>query len=277
MVGFTKAKYKVDVQEIIKNNPHYFGNKFLKELSKNAIQSSLIEMDEIYLLEKPFFEKYAFIGVFRMDVDHWMKSSAPLTQLGLYNAYKNYLTSTHSFYNGKLKEKIKEYSDYAKTRKIKSFYDDEFNVIDNNEYEERKELDRMAYQFEEYDYEESNNLTTSNDKSVEIKNSTLIDNVMLLRIIQETLELGVSGEELNESLKKTLKLIDRKIDLFKDDENHAYSIEQQWCVRVYGANHKGVSYANWFKTRQDAMEFMKKMLKYRSMSRVQSEMICLMP
>lgn len=277
MSSYARVKYSVEIAEIIKNNPDYFGNKFLADLSERSAKSFLVEMNEVYLLEKPFFEKYAFIGLFKMNPVSWERQSANLTQLGLYNTFRNMMVSTPAYYNGQLKEKILNFKEKEiKHELIENYYDDEFESISKMEYMERQENNRMSYKLTDLNHAGRSNLTTKNINSTSKEREPYIDTIQMLKIIQDLLSEGISAEELNDSIKTTLKIMDDKLEIFEEDENNGYSVENQWCVRVCGAIEGGTSYARWFKSKMEANVFMKKLLRDRSMSIVQSEMICLM-
>lgn len=277
MVDYARVKYTVEIEDIVKNNPDYFGNQFLLELKKKSHRSFLLEMGEMYLLEKPFFEKFAFVGLFRMDLNSWEKQSYPLTQLGLYNAFKNSLTSSPAYYNGELKEKMEDYASNHTSTIVESFFDGDWDNISREEYFQLKDKGKTAYKISDLDIDKKTNLTNKNPLGNSKVIKPIVDNLSLLKMFQELLESGVDPKSLNNSLKKTIKLMENSIDLFKEDEPNGYSVEKQWCIRIYGSVKTGLSYARWFKSKNEAYVFMKKILRDRSMSKIQSQMICMMP
>lgn len=276
MTNYARVRYALEIKEVLQNNPDYFGNPFLSDLYNKSVKSFLLEMEEIFLLEKPFFEKYAFVGLFKMNLDNWEKQSVPLTQLGLYNAFKNNMTSSPAYYKGVLKEKIEEYTQKNQSSIIESFYDENWENITREEYYRNKNNHIISYKISDLNTDKRICLTCKNENLTSKSIRPIIDNFNMLKILQELLEEGVDPKSLSEDLKKTIRVMENGIDIFKEEEANGYSIEKQWCVRVYGANPKANSYARWFKSKHEANIFMKKIVRDRSMSQVQSKMICLM-
>ena len=277
MGSFTRSRQKIDINEIVQNNRGYFANPFLLSLKKSADISFLLEMDEIYLLDRPFFEKYAFVGLFRMNIHNWHKSGIPITQLGLYNSYRNSIMSHPAYYHGKLKDEIRMIYDAKNTKVVENFFDLDYNPISEDEYNERKDLDRMVFKTSDINPDEIENLTTQNPESKFLNSNPTLSNLDLLRAFQLMLESGESLDNIRDSVTKSINEIDNKIDLFREEENNGYSIEKQWSVKLYGTEKDGMYYVKWFKSRNEGIVFLKKLLRDHSMSIVQSEMICILP
>lgn len=279
MTTYIRQKNTLNILDAVENNKDYFGNSFLLLLNKRAKKSTLNEMNEIYLLDNPFFDRYAFVGVFQVNLKIWEKNVIPLTQLGLYNAFRDRLTSSDFFYQEKLKDKIKKFRSEHKTCIVETFFDEDYNIIDEKEYDELKEIDRSSSRVRELLHDEDlSNLTIENKKNKITPVDPLINSLDMLKIFAELLsDESVDPKELSQDLKKTISGIENKMEVFKEDENNSYSLETQWCVRVYGALENGISYAKYFENKQKANAFYREILKANSMSKVQSSMICVMP
>ncbi len=273
-----RQKHTLNIQDAIDNNKDYFGNKFLSSLQKTAKRSTLIEMEDIYLLENPFFDRYAFVGLFQVDLKNWEKNAIPLTQLGLYNAFKDRIISSPHFYDGLLKDKINSFKKKHKTKIIETYLNGNYDIIDYKEYQELKDVDRSINKIKDFNYDNIENLTTENKKSKSKEITPIISTLDMLKIVSSILDSdNFDKKTLSEEIKKTISKVENKLEVFKEDESNSYSVEMQWCVRVYGAIEEGVSYARWFCSKQEAHAFFREIQKQQSMSKVQSNMICIIP
>lgn len=278
MNAYIRQKHTLNIKDAIESNKDYFGNKFLSSLNKTAKRATLIEMEDIYLLDNPFYDRYAFVGIFQVDLKNWEKNAIPLTQLGLYNAFKDRITSSPYFYEGLLKEKIHNFKKKQKTKIIESFLNGNYDIIEEKEYKELKEVDRTTNKVKDINYDNVKNLTTENNKAKSTEVTPIISTFDILKIFSDLIEdEKFNKETFSQELKRTISKIDNKLEVFKDDEINSYSVERQWCVRVYGALENGISYAKWFSSKQEAHAFFREIQKTQSMSRVQSNMICLIP
>lgn len=278
MNAYIKQKHTLNIKDAIDNNKDYFGNNFLLSLHEKAKRSTLIEMEDIYLLEHPFFDRYAFIGLFQVDLKSWEDNSIPLTQLGLYNAFKDRIISSPHFYAGELKEKIEEFKKKKKTKIIETYLNGNYDLIDYNEYKELKDVDRSINKIKDFNYDNVENLTTNNKKSKSKNITPIISTLDMLKMMSHIVDSESFDRKIfSEEIRKTISKIENKLEVFKEDEINSYSVEMQWCVRVYGSIEESVSYARWFCSKQEAHRFFREMQKQQSMSKIQSNMICIMP